>query len=177
MIEPQEISESKEIQAASVWRSRVEDLKAGLVRMYRSAVIGLRAEEVALQQSVAESIQADSVSVHQSGLGAVKAEEVLSQRSAIAYAQAEKASVSGYTGAVIATNAEVHYGITGLVAGRDVHAEGARAILLVGQNVSGNVTTLMNPRSALIAGLTGGLFAGLLFLLGRALFGRKSYRM
>jgi hypothetical protein len=79
----------------------------------------------------------------------------------------------GYTGAVVANNAEVHYGITGLVAGNDVHAEGARTILLIGQNISGNVTPLMDSRSALIAGLTGGLFAGLMLLLGRALFRRK----
>jgi hypothetical protein len=35
------------------------------------------------------------------------------------------------------------------------------------------VTALVDSRSALIAGLTGGLFAGLLLLLGRTLFGRK----
>jgi hypothetical protein len=35
------------------------------------------------------------------------------------------------------------------------------------------VTTIIEPRSALIAGLTGGLFAGLMLLLGRTLFGRK----
>ena len=87
--------------------------------------------------------------------------------------QAEKASVSGYTGAVVARNAEVHYGLTGVVVGRDVQLEGARTILLVGRNLSGNVTTVLDARSALIAGLTSGLFAGLLLLLGRTLFGRK----
>jgi hypothetical protein len=63
--------------------------------------------------------------------------------------------------------------MTGVVVGQDVHAEGARVLLLIGRNVTGNVTPLIDSRSALIAGLTGGLFAGLLFLLGRVLFGRK----
>jgi hypothetical protein len=81
--------------------------------------------------------------------------------------------VVGYTAAVVANNAEVHYGVTGVVVGRDVHAENARTILLVGRNVTGPVTVLIGRRSALIAGLTGGLFAGLMLLLGRVLFGRK----
>jgi hypothetical protein len=63
--------------------------------------------------------------------------------------------------------------MTGVVFGNDIHAENARTILLVGRNVTGHVTPLMDSRSALIAGLTGGLFAGLMFLLGKTLFGRK----
>ena len=173
MIEPQDLPESQGPQVVKISQAQVEAVNAELVRLNQSIAIGIRAEDVALQQSAAESIRADSISAHQSALVAVKAEEVLSQRSAIGYVQAEKASVSGYTGAVVAGNAEVHYGLTGVAIGREVHVEGARALLVVGRQVSGNVTTIMDPRSALIAGLTGGLFAGLMFLLGRALFGRK----
>jgi len=39
--------------------------------------------------------------------------------------------------------------------------------------VQGNVTTVLDTRGALLAGLVGGLFAGLMLMLGRALFGRK----
>jgi hypothetical protein len=39
--------------------------------------------------------------------------------------------------------------------------------------VTGDVVTLMDSRSALIVGLTSGLFAGLALLLGRVLFRRK----
>jgi hypothetical protein len=35
------------------------------------------------------------------------------------------------------------------------------------------VTTLMDTRSALIAGLVTGLFSGIMLLLGRMLFGRR----
>lgn len=141
--------------------------------MNQAAAERVEADEVALQQSAAVEVQASSVSAYQSALANVEAEEVLSQRSAFGYVQADKASVNGYTGAVVAKNAEVHYGLTGIVAGGEVHLEGARTILLVGRNVSGNVTTMLDPRSALIAGLTSGLFAGLMLLLGRMLFGRK----
>ena len=173
MIEPEKSSESDQPQAANVSQEHVRSVKAGLVRMHQAAAETIQAQEVALNQSAASDVRANSVSAYQAALATVEAEEVLSQRSAIGYVQAEKASVNGYTVAVLANNAEVHYGMTGVVIGQDVHAEGARVILLVGRNVTGNVTPLLDPRSALIAGLTSGLFAGLMLLLGRMLFGRK----
>jgi hypothetical protein len=103
----------------------------------------------------------------------VNAAEVSAENMVTGYVRAENASLHGYTGAVVARSAEVHQGITGLVAGTNVHTEGTRTVLLVGRNVTGNVTTIVDARSALIAGLTGGLFGGLLLLLGRILFGRR----
>jgi hypothetical protein len=173
MTEPDELPEFDQSQVANISRARVETVNAELVRMHQAAAQHVEAGEVGLQQSAAVAVQANSVGTYLSALGAVEAEEVLSQKSAIVSVQAEKASVMGYTGTVLARNAEVHYGITGLVAGNEVHAEGARAILLIGRNVSGNVMTLMDSRSALIAGLTSGLFAGLMLLLGRILFRHK----
>lgn len=173
MIEPEKLPGSDEPQVANLSQKSVEAVNADLVRMHQAAARDLNAAEAGLQQSAAAIVNANSVNTYQSALAEVHAEELLSQKSAIGYVEAEKASVSGYTGAVFAKNAEVHYGLTGVAVGRDVHVEGARAILLVGRYINGNVTTMMDSRSALIVGLTGGLFAGLLFLLGRVLFGRK----
>jgi hypothetical protein len=106
-------------------------------------------------------------------MATVNATEFVAEWAPTGYVRAEKVSVNGYTGAVVASSAEVHQGITGMIAGNDVHVEDARTVLLVGRNVTGNVVTLMDSRSALIAGLTGGLFAGLMLLLGRMLFRRE----
>jgi len=168
-----ESQESNESQVANISQTNVQTVHAEMVRMHQASADTINANEVELEQSAAAHVQASSVSTHQSALAAVEAEEVLSQNSLIGFIEAEKASVRGYIGAVSAQNAEVHYALAGVVIGNDVHVEGARTILLVGQNVSGNVTTVISPRSALIAGLTGGLFAGLMLLLGRSLFGRR----
>lgn len=173
MTEPEEFSKLDEPQEASLSQARLEAVNAEVMRMHRSAARQVQGHQVGLIQSAAVAVKADSVSVHQSALGAVEAEEFISQRSAIANVQADKASVSGYTGSVVTRNAEVHYGVTGVVVGGEIHAENARALLLVAGNVTGHVTPLLDSRSALIAGLTGGLFAGLMLLLGRGLFGRK----
>ena len=89
------------------------------------------------------------------------------------FIQAEKASVGGFTGAVFAGSAEIRNGATGFVIGQDVHVSEGRTVFLVSRNVYGNVTTLMDSRSALIAGLVAGLFGGLMMLLGRMLVRRS----
>jgi hypothetical protein len=169
MLEPQN---SEEPRVANVSETEVQTIQAQIVRMNQASAETITATDLQMEQSAATNLKASSVSTHQSALVAVQAEEVLSQNSAIGFVEAEKASVRGYTGAVSAQNAEVYYSLAGLVVGNDVHTEGGRTILLVGKNVSGNVTTMMDSRSALIVGLVGGLFSGLMLLLGRMLFGR-----
>jgi hypothetical protein len=173
MIEPEELPKVDQSQVTNISQADVQSVQAELVRMHQASAANINADEVELQQSAVGNMKANHVSAHQSALARVEAGEVLSQNSATGFIQAEKASLSGYTGAVRAGSAEVHHGMAGFVAGRDVHVQDARTILLLGQNINGDVTTLMDSRSALIAGLVGGLFAGLMLLLGRVLFGRE----
>jgi len=167
MLEPQKS------QATNISQSDVQTVHAEIVRMHQASAETINANEVGLEQSAAVHVQAGSVNTHQSALVAVESEELLSQNSAIGFVEAQKASVRGYIGLVAAQNAEVQYSLAGVVIGNDVHVESARTSLLIGRNITGNVTTLMDSRSALIAGLVGGLFSGLMLLLGRMLFGRK----
>jgi len=173
MSEPEELPIVDQSQVTNISQADVRSVQAELVRMHQASAENITADEVELQQSAAGNLKANHVSAHQSAMARVEAGEVLSQSSAMGFVQAEKASVSGYTGAVLAGSADIHHGMAGFVAGRDVHVQDARSILLLAQNVDGNVTTLMDSRSALIAGLVGGLFAGLMILLGRVLFGRE----
>jgi len=170
MLEPQK---SNDPQVANVSQTDVQTVKAEMVRMHQASAESITSTEIELEQSAAVHLQTSSASTHQSALVAVEAEELLSQNSFIGFLEAEKASVRGYTGAVAAQNAEVHYSLAGVVAGNDVHVEGGRTILMVVRNISGNVTTMLDSRSALIIGLVGGLFSGLMLLLGRMLFGRR----
>lgn len=173
MIEPEELPKVDQSQVTNISQADVQSVQAELVRMHQASAENINADEVELQQSAAGNVKANHVSAHQSAMARVEAGEVLSQSSATGFIQAEKASLSGYTGAVLAGSAEVHHGMAGFVAGREVHVQDARTVLLLGQNINGNVTTLMDSRSALIAGLVGGLFSGLMLLLGRVLFGRE----
>jgi len=173
MTEPEKLPYFDSPQVTNVSHADVQSIEAELVRMHQADAERIEAEEVEMQQSAAGTIKAARVSARQSALAQVTAEEVLVEQGLTGYIQAEKASVSGYTGAVVARSADVHNSMVGYVAGSDVHMENSRTVLLVARTVNGNVTTLLDQRSALIAGLVGGLFAGIMLLLGRVLFGRK----
>ena len=188
MIEPEEIPELDQPQMTDLLQTDAQNIHAPLVRMRQSSAGEVVADEVSMQQSAAGRMSADKVTLQQSAAGFIKAEQVslnqasaglvstgelLSQESSTGFVRAEKASVSGYTGAVVAGSADIQHGLVGVVAGRNVHLDEARTVFLIARTVYGDVTTLMDRRSALTAGLVGGLFAGLMLLLGRMLFRRK----
>ncbi|HRQ24554.1 MAG TPA: hypothetical protein PLF42_14100, partial [Anaerolineales bacterium] len=87
--------------------------------------------------------------------------------------RAGRASLNGVAGSVVAGSVEFGNAYAGLVAGREVRGERIESIILLSRKVEGNVFTVIDTRGALIAGMVGGLFAGIMLLLGRMLFGRK----
>ena len=173
MIEPDELPEFDPPQVTTISQAEVHTVRADSVQMHQADAENIVAREVELQQSAAANVKADHISMHQSAIAMANAKEVSVVSGAVGFVQAEKMSAGGYTGVVLAGNAEIQRGMAGFVAGREVHVEESRTGILLAQNVSGNVTTLLDTRGALIVGLVSGLFAGLMLMLGRVLFGRK----
>ena len=174
MNEPKNLPESDESQVTNISHADVKDIHAESVRMHQADAETISAGNVEMTQSGAGNVKATRVNARQSAMAAVDATEVLAEQAALGYVQADKVSISGIAGAVGARTAEVRNALTGVVFGENVHvAESSRTVVLIGRNIHGNVTTLMDTRSALIAGLVGGLFSGIMLLLGRSLFGRR----
>lgn len=173
MLENDEFPEIDSPQATNISHSDVVNVHAEMVQMHQSDAETITAETVEMQKSAAGSVKAVNVFGHTALMGAVSGNEVFVQDGGVGFAQAEKMSVSGYTGAVVAGSADVHDGMVGFVAGRDVHVSEARTGILLARTVYGDVNPVLDTRGALIVGLTGGLFAGLMLLLGRMLFRRK----
>ena len=168
-----DFSELDSSQVTNISQSDVVNVHGDSVRMHESDADTVNAEKVKMEQSAAANVKAEKLSAHQSGLAYVDAEEILAQESGVGFAQAGKISLSGYTGAVVAGSAEIHNAMAGFVAGRDVQVNESRTGILLARTVYGDVNTVLDTRGALIAGLTAGLFSGLLLLLGRVLFRRK----
>jgi len=83
-------------------------------------------------------------------------------------------SINGYAGAVVAGSVEMGNTYAGVVVGAKVSGHRIGSLILVASKVEGNITTVMDARGALIVGLVSGLFAGIMLLLSRMLFGHKS---
>jgi hypothetical protein len=164
---------SEQSQVANLSQVTVETVKAELVRMHQSSAREIQAQDVELNMSSAASVNSARVSTTTSAIAALQSMEVTTQNSVVAAAQAERMSLSGVAGAVLAGSVELNHTHVGILAGRDVRGEQIKTVVLLAGKVEGNVTTMMDTRGALIAGLVGGLFAGIMILLGRMLFGRK----
>ncbi len=173
MIEPENPSETDESQFGNTSQMEVQNVQAEAVRMHQASAGSIAAEDVTMHQSAAAAVKATRVSAHQSALAAVESVEVLADQAFVGMLQAQGVSLSGYAGAVVAGNADIRNVMAGVVSGSEIRVNDSRTVLLIGRNVQGNVTTLMDTRSALIAGLVAGLFSGMMLLLGRALFRRK----
>jgi hypothetical protein len=174
MLEPEINSESEESQVSNISQTQVQSVNAQNVNMSQAAAESITAENVMLERSAVADLNANHVKAEQSAIGELKASDVVADQSLIGYVQAERAGVSGFTGAVIAQSAEVRSSAAGIVIANDVKfEESSRTVLLISSNVQGNVTTLVDTRTALIGGLVAGLFASIAVLLGQALFGRK----
>ena len=173
MIEPEELPEIGSSQVTNLSQTEVHTVNAELVRMRQADAELINAKEVELEQSAAANVKADQIHAHQSAMANVNATEFVLQQGAVAFVRAERATVSGVSGAVLANSAEVKHGLAAFVAGREVHVDDSRTVVLLARNVSGSVTTLFSTRDALILGLVSGLFSGMMLLLGRLLFRRE----
>jgi hypothetical protein len=172
MVGPEINSESEE--SKDISQVQVQNVNAQQVNMNQAAAENITAENVVLDRSAVADLNANHVKAEQAAIGQITASDVVADQSLIGYVQAERAGVSGFTGAVIAQSADVRSSAAGVVIANDVKfGESSRTILLISSRVEGDVTTLVDTRTALIAGLTAGLFASIAVLLGRALFGRK----
>jgi hypothetical protein len=166
-------STDEQPQVANLAHVDVDRVQAELVRMHQSSAREIAADEVELHQSISVDVNGSHLSAHESALGMVNAVEVQMQNSGAAALRAQSATINGYTGAVIAGQAQLGNTYAGLVAAQDVKGERIESIVLLARRVEGDVRTIVDTRTALLAGLVGGLFTGMIFLLGQALFRRK----
>ncbi len=59
------------------------------------------------------------------------------------------------------------------VASQNLRAERVETLILLAGNVDGDVTTLIDTRGAILAGLLGGIVSGLFLLMGNLIVRRR----
>jgi hypothetical protein len=173
MTEEQNSSESQSPQVVNLAHVDVENVHAELVRMHQSLARAVRSEDVELNLSAVAAVETGTMKMYQSLAAAAEAKEMTVSESAVGVVQAETLSHNGASAVVLAGSVEFGNAYAGLVAGREVRGDRIESLILLSPRVEGNVTTVMDTRGALIAGMVGGLFAGIMLLLGRMLFGRR----
>jgi hypothetical protein len=168
-----EPAETELPQIVNLSQVRVETVQAGLVRASQSAIQQLNADEVDIQTSFVGAVQTEEFHAKDSILGTAVIHQGTLQDSIVGGLRAETLSFNG-AAAVALANTMANKEIQAIaVIGTNVQADSIRTGLLISREVHGNVTTTVDSRTALLAGLAGGALAGLIMLLGSLLFGRK----
>lgn len=169
-------SEETELpQVANLSQVSAENVKAELVRTNQTAIQKLEAEEIELNISAVATAQTNDLSLNDSIGGIIMSEQASVEDSIVGGVRAQAVSVNGITGLVAGTSITLGDGVrAGIVAGAKVEAENIHTSILLSPKVVGNVTTTVDGRTALMAGLAGGALAGVILLAGKLLFGRKN---
>jgi len=145
---------------------------AEMVRMHQSSAETIISDDVEMNVAAAGAVTAQTLSAQRSLIGGVSAENAEIVNSTVGGVRAELVNVQGYIGAVAGDTVSVEGARVGVTAAREVRGEKVESVILLAGRVEGEVHTVVDTRGAVIAGLVGGLVAGLIVLVGRIAFRR-----
>jgi hypothetical protein len=151
----------------------VENVEAELVRTNQTSIQQLNAAEVELHISALGTANTGELHVHDSIAGMVVSQQAEVKDSIVGGVTAKALSVSGVTVLAVADSMSIKDVDAIAVAGTTISAENIRTGILISREVNGNVTTMVDGQTVLLAGLAGGTIAGLILLAGKLLFGHK----
>jgi hypothetical protein len=151
----------------------VENIEAELVRTHQTSIQQLNAKEVELHISALGTANTGELQANDSIVGMVVSEQAEVKDSIVGGVTAQTLSLDGVSVLALANSMSIKDVDAIVVAGAEINAENIRTGILISGEVKGNVTTVVDGRTVLLAGLAGGTIAGLILLAGKLLFGRK----
>jgi len=164
---------SETSQATNLSQVSIQTVRAEMARMSQSKALEVHAEDVEMRQSAALEVQTSALSARQSAIGLLQTKDATVYQSNLAMTRAEQANLQGNIGVAVANSLCLENAYSGLVAANEIRGEKIEAVVLLSRKVEGNVSVVLDTRGALIAGLLGGLFAGMILLVGRMVLGKK----
>ncbi len=158
------MSKEKEIE-----KSDLEFVEGEFINIKQSTVRSVEGGHVELQQVGALSIDAERMEVTQGASVILKGNDVTLNQSMCALIAGENVSMqfSFSPVSISKENTEVNRSAVGILGAQSVKVENTSALLIVANKVEGNVTTLLDWRSALALGATFGGLLGFLSLMKR----------
>jgi hypothetical protein len=150
--------------------SDIEFLEGEFVNVKQSTIRSVEGGHVELQQVGALSIDGEKIEVTQGASVVLRGNDVTLNQSISAITAAENVSVNfSFTPVTVSRNeATVNRSAAGLLAARTIKAESSSAFLVVGNQIEGNITTLLDWKSAAALGaVLGGIWGFFSLLLKR----------
>ena len=147
----------------------LEFIEAEFITIKQSSVRALEGGHVEAQQVGALSIDGERVEVTQGAAALVRGSEVNLNQSISLFTAGNSASLhSSCSPVTLARNgATVERSAVGIMGARTIKAEGASSLLMIANTIEGEVTTLLDWKSALALGAVIGGALGFLSLFSR----------
>jgi len=150
-------------------KSDIEFIEGEFINIKQSTIRSVEGGHVELQQVGALSIDAEKMEVTQGASVILRGGDVTLNQSINAITAGEGVSIQFSLSPVSISkgSTEVNRSAVGILAAQDVKAENSSALLVIANKVEGNITTLLDWRSAIALGATFGGLLGFLSLLKR----------
>jgi hypothetical protein len=150
-------------------KSSLEFIEGEFINIKQSTIRSVEGGHVELQQVGALSIDAERMEVTQGASVILRGNDVTLNQSISGVTAGENVSVQFSLSPVCISkeNSEVNRSAVGILAAQTVKAENTSSLFVVANKVEGNITTLIDWRSALAVGATFGGLLGFLSLLKR----------
>lgn len=165
--------ENKYPEVVNMHETEAASVQAELVRASSSQIKQLSAQEVDLRDSVAVVVNAETVNARKTGVGHLEAGNFTLLEGTVLASKSNSATLKGRAGLVVSETTGIENGSAGVLISRYVNGENIRTGILISRNVEGNVETLLDTRSTILAGVVAGAVLGSLLMLGQFLFRRK----
>jgi hypothetical protein len=151
-------------------KSDIELVEGEFITIKQSTIRSVEGGHIELQQVGALSIDGDRIEVTQGAAGILKGHDVSLNQSISAVTTAENVSINFSLSSVAVSREQttMNRSAVGLMAAREIQSENTSAFLVVANKIEGNITTLLDWRSALaLSSVIGGLLGLFSLLLKR----------
>ena len=157
---------SVQAQRVRARESAIGHLEADIANVERSLVERLRSAHAELRTCAVREVSSNVVQTSASAVAYVKASEADLRKAAVGLCNTTvlHSELSGIAVVAVQQRAEMRGGLAGIVAAREVRAEGVRALLVISPRIEGDIHPVLSARQALLAGVAFGL---ILFILRR----------
>lgn len=169
---PEPLESASQPESVALAHVDVESVSAETVRMHQSSAETISSDTAEMTVSTAGMVKARNLSAQRSMIGGVEAESAEIAQSVVGGVRAALVNAQGSIGAVAGETVTLEGARVGVTAANEVRGGKVESVVLLAGRVEGEVHTVVDTRGAVIAGLVGGLFAGLILLVGRIAFRR-----
>jgi hypothetical protein len=151
-------------------KSDIEFVEGEFISIKQSTVRAVEGGHIELQQVGALSIDGEKVEVTQGAAGILRGNDVSLNQSISAFTTADNVSIN-YSCSPISISSEktrADRSAVGIMAAREIKSENTTAFLVVSSRIEGNITTVLDWRSAFALGAVfGGLWGFFSLLMKR----------